>query len=168
MSKKALLLNTTYEVLSFISEKKVFKLVFKDKAEILSMWEDYMVWGSGKMNFPSVLRLKNYVKINQTHANFSRRVLIKRDKSTCQYCDKKLFGSQITIDHIVPKSRGGATSFTNCVVCCQSCNSKKANNTPEQVNMSLLRKPTHPSYNSSFFVNDYYEQWHNDWDVYLV
>ena len=169
MSKKDLLLNATYEVLSFISEKKVFKLIFKDKAEIISNWEDCIVWGSGQMNFPSVLRLKNYVKINVSSANFSRNVLIKRDRSTCQYCDKKLAGAQITVDHIIPKSLGGITSFTNCVICCQSCNSKKANNTPEQAKMTLLRKPTHPSYNSNFFIRDnHHEHWHNDWDTYLT
>jgi hypothetical protein len=168
MSKKALLLNATYEVLSFIPEKKVFKLIFKDKAEILSTWEDYIVWGSGQMNLPSILRLKKYVQINYTNTNFSRKVLIKRDKSVCQYCDKKLVGSQITVDHIIPKSHGGLTSFTNCVICCQTCNSKKANNTPEKAGMALLKKPTHPSYSSTYFISDYYDQWHSDWDTYLI
>jgi hypothetical protein len=168
MSKKTLLLNATYEVLSFIPAKKVLKLIFKDKAEILSTWEECIAWGSGKINFPSVLRLKNYVKINQTNVNFSRKVLIKRDKSTCQYCNKKLVGSQITVDHVIPKSHGGATSFNNCVICCLTCNSKKANNTPEQANMKLLKKPTHPSYNSAYFIYDYTDHWHNDWDNFIV
>lgn len=168
MSKKTLLLNSTYEVLSFISEKKVFKLIFKDKAEIISNWEDAIFWGSGYMKHPSILKLKNYVKITATNTNFSRRVLIKRDKSICQYCDKKLVGEQITIDHIIPKCQGGGTSFTNCVVCCKKCNSVKADRTPEQANMTLLKKPTHPSYSNKLFLQDYQEIWHQDWSDYLI
>jgi len=168
MSKKALLLNTTYEVLSFIPERKVLKLIFKDKAEIISTWEDYLFWGSGKIKYPSILRLKNHVKINYINTNFSRKVLIKRDRSTCQYCDKKLVGSQITIDHIIPKAKGGGTSFTNCVICCQLCNSKKGDRTLEQANMSLLRKPMHPSFTTNYFITDYQEAWHSDWNDFIV
>jgi len=168
MSKKALLLNATYEVLSFIPEKKVLKLIFKEKAEIISTWGDYIVWGSGKIKFPSILKLKNYVKINHINTNFSRKMLIKRDKNICQYCNKKLFGAQITVDHVLPKSQGGTTSFTNCVISCQNCNSKKANNTPEQANMVLLKKPTHPSYSSTYFIHDYQDQWHSDWDSFII
>lgn len=168
MSKKALLLNSSYEVLSFIPERKVLKLIFKDKVEVISTWEDDCCWISGKIRYPSILRLKNHVKIKYSNTNFSRKVLIKRDKNTCQYCEKKLIGSQITVDHILPKSQGGGTSFTNCVVCCQLCNGKKADRTPEQAGMYLLRKPTHPSFTTSYFVYDQQECWHVDWDNFLV
>ena len=72
MSKKTLLLNASYEVLSFIPERKVFKLLFKDKVEVISAWDDIITWGSGKVKHPSILRLKTHVKRNYFNSNFSR------------------------------------------------------------------------------------------------
>lgn len=167
MSKKTLLLNASYEVLSFIPERKVFKLLFKDKVEVISAWEDYIIWGSGKVKHPSILRLKNHVKRNYFNSNFSRKALVKRDRSSCQYCGKKLTASQITIDHVLPRAQGGITSFTNCVVSCQICNNKKADKTPEQANMLLLKRPTHPSFSAHAYVADPQEHWHDDWDNFL-
>lgn len=166
--KKTLLLNTSYEVLAFITYKKAFKLLYKEKAEILNNWTDLINWGPIQINHPSILRLKNHVKRNFSHSNFSRRVLVKRDKSTCQYCGVKLTASQITIDHVVPKSHGGATSFTNCVVSCHPCNNKKADKTPEQVGMVLLKKPTHPSFTSVHYNVDDIQEWCDDWDTFLI
>ena len=145
-SKKTLLLNASYEVLSFITEKKAFKLLIKEKVEVVSSWNDLVNWGDGKIKHPATLRLKKHVRRNYFNSNFSRKALVKRDRSTCQYCGKKLTASMITIDHVLPRAQGGVTSFVNCVVCCQLCNNKKADKTPEQAGMKLLRKPTHPSF----------------------
>jgi hypothetical protein len=167
MSKKTLLLNASYEVLCFIPERKVCKLIIKDKVEVISDWDDYIIWGKGKVRHPSILRLKTHIRRNFFNSNFSRKALIKRDKSTCQYCSKKLPASQITIDHVLPRAQGGITSFTNCVVCCHTCNNKKADKTPEQANMVLLKKPTHPSFATHNYVSDPQEYWHHDWDDFL-
>lgn len=167
MSKKTLLLNSSYEVLSFIPERKVFKLLVKDKVEVVSTWDDEIVCGTGNFKHPSILRLKTHVKRNYLNSNFSRKALVKRDKSTCQYCDKKLTASQVTIDHVLPRAQGGVTSFTNCVVCCQICNNKKADKTPEQANMKLAKKPTHPSFSVNCYVSDPQEYWHDSWDDFL-
>ena len=165
--KKTLLLSATYEALSFINERRVYKFLFKDKVEIISTWEDTIDWGNSKLNLPSVLRLKNQIKRNYIIVNFSRKSLIKRDKSTCQYCNRLLTASQITIDHIIPKSHGGGTNFTNCVICCESCNFRKANHTPEQVGMKLIRKPTHPSFAIFYHTLPSKDYWHRDWDTFL-
>ncbi len=167
MSRKTLLLNAGYEVLSFIPERKMFKLLFKDKVEVVSSWDDVVTWGNGKIKHPSILRLKKYVKRNFFNSNFSRKALVKRDRSICQFCGRKLTASQITIDHVLPRAQGGITSFINCVVSCQDCNNRKADKTPEQASMKLLRKPTHPSFSAHYFVADPQEYWHNDWDDYL-
>lgn len=167
MSKKTLLLNSSFEVLSFIPERKVFKLLFKDKVEVISSWDDIITWGNGKVKHPSILRLKKYVKRNFFNSNFSRKALVKRDRSICQFCGRKLTASQITIDHVLPRAQGGITSFINCVVCCQDCNNRKADKTSEQASMKLLRKPTHPSFSAHYFVADPQEYWHSDWDDYL-
>lgn len=168
MFKKTLLLSATYEVLSFISERKVFKLLSKeDKVEILSSWDEVVVWGSGRIKHPAILRLKHHIRRNFFNSNFSRSALVKRDRSCCQYCGKKLPAAQITLDHILPRAQGGITSFTNCVVACQTCNNKKGDRTPEQAGMVLLRKPTHPSFSNHQNL-DGREAWHREWDYYLT
>jgi 5-methylcytosine-specific restriction endonuclease McrA len=168
MSRKTLLLNASYEVLSFIPERKALKLLFKDKVEVVSSWTNTEIrWDNGKIKHPSILRLKNHVRRNYYNSNFSRKALVKRDKNTCQYCGLKLSASQITIDHVLPRAQGGITSFTNCVVSCQVCNNIKADRTPEQANMVLLKKPTHPSFSAANYVADPQEYWHVDWDDFL-
>jgi uncharacterized protein with PIN domain len=167
MSKKTLLLSASYEVLSFISERKVFKLICKDKVDVLSTWEDYIYWGSGKMQMPATLRLRKNINKYFYHNNFSRKVLVRRDKSRCQYCGTKLSAAQITIDHVIPKSQGGKTSFVNCVTSCQPCNWKKANRTPEQANMPILNVPLHPTFIGPSHESNECDSWHEDWDQYI-
>lgn len=167
MSKETLLLNNTWEVLSFISHRKVLKLLVKDKVEVVSTWDDEIVWVNGKLKYPSILRLKKYVKRNFIKSDFNRRALLNRDLHCCQYCGVKLTQSQITIDHILPKAQKGTTSFTNCVVCCQLCNGKKADRTPEQAEMVLLKKPIRPSFFSyNYFVNPK-EHWFPGWSDFI-
>lgn len=168
MSKKTLLLNASYEVLSFVTDRKVFKLLVKDKVEVISSWDDDINWFNGTIKYPSILRLKNHVKRNYFNTNFSRKTLIKRDRSICQYCSKKLSASQITVDHVLPRAQGGVTSFTNCVVSCQICNNKKADKTPEQAKMVLLKRPTHPSFSMNHHITDSQELWHQDWNDFLI
>jgi len=141
MAKKTLLLNASYEILSFIAERKALKLIVKNKVEIISTWDDVINFGYGSMKLPAILRLKNHVRRNYYNSNFSKRALIKRDRSMCQYCAKTLSSSQITIDHVTPRSQGGVTSYVNCVVCCYGCNNKKANRTPDQAMMVLMKTP---------------------------
>lgn len=166
MSKKVLLINSTYEIISFINEKKAIKLLCKeDKVEVISSWDEFIY---SKVKLPAILRLKNHVKRNFFNANFSRKALIKRDKSICQFCKRKLSASQITIDHVLPRAQGGVTSFTNCVVSCQVCNNLKADRTPEQANMKLLKKPVHPSFSSTNHCStEQQEYWHQDWNDFL-
>jgi 5-methylcytosine-specific restriction endonuclease McrA len=165
---KTLLLDSSYQVLSFISEKKVMKLIVKDKVEIVEEWQNsFITWSSGKIKHPSVVRLKKHVRRNYFNSNFSRKALIKRDRSVCQYCCRKLTASQITIDHVLPRAQGGITSFTNTVVACTPCNNLKADKTPEQANMKLLRKPTHPSFSMHHYASDQQENWNFAWDDYL-
>lgn len=167
MSKKILLLDTNYQVQNFIELKKALKHIFKDKVEVVSTWDEYIHFGSGKIKYPSILRLKSPIKRNYFNANFSRTAVVKRDKSTCQYCAKKLSASNVTIDHVLPRAQGGGTTFINCVVACQACNNKKAANTPEQCGMVLMKRPVHPVFTSIRHTADVNEFWHKDWDDFL-
>jgi hypothetical protein len=165
--KKTLILSANYEVLNFVAEKKALKFVFSDKAEIISNWDDEINWSSGRIKHPSILKLKKSFKRSFYNANFTRKDVVRRDDGTCQYCAKKLTPSQITIDHIIPRSLGGINSYTNCVVSCQECNSKKGNNTLEQSGMKLLKRPAHPSFTNSHIIPENEEHWHSDWDNFV-
>lgn len=167
MSKKTLLLDMNYQVQAFIPLKKALKHIYKDKVEIISSWSDDIYFSSGKMKHPAVIKLKYPIKRNYMKVSFSRFALVKRDESTCQYCNKKLNNSSITIDHVIPRSHGGPTSFTNCVVSCQICNGKKGNKTLEQVNMVLIKKPVNPSFMYLKHGIDVSEQWHDDWAQFI-
>lgn len=167
MAKKTLLLDTNYQVQQFIDLRKAIKHLFKDKVEVVSNWDDFISYGSGRIMHPSILRLKNPIKRNYYNSNFSRKAVVKRDKSSCQYCGKVLNAASVTIDHVLPRAQGGTTTFINCVVACQSCNNKKAAQTPEQAGMVLLKKPRHPAFTSLKYAVDNYEYWHKDWDDFL-
>lgn len=165
--QKTLLLNGTYEVLSFISFKRTLKLIAKDKVEILSTWDDFICSADKKIKYPAILKLKKIIKKNVTTISFSRGAVVQRDKSLCQYCCKKLFLSEITIDHVIPKARGGSSSFTNCVVSCLPCNTKKGDKSLEEVGMKLINKPVHPSLSKDYQLYNIPNFWHSDWDLFV-
>lgn len=168
IAKKTLLLNANYQLLTFVNERKSLKLLMKEKVEVIEFWSDVIAWGSGETYFPAIVRLKKLVKRNFFSSNFNRRSIVKRDESTCQYCNLKLSPSQITIDHVIPRAQGGINSFLNCVVACKECNNKKDSRTPEQAGMVLLRVPTHPSFSEHYSISDQQEHWFEGWNDYLV
>jgi 5-methylcytosine-specific restriction endonuclease McrA len=101
---------------------------------------------SGNIYFriPEIIKLSEYDKIPAPKVHFSRRNLFKRDNMTCQYCGCKPGSSELTVDHVLPRSQGGTSTFENCVLSCIKCNTRKANRTPEQAGMKLLSKPKKP------------------------
>lgn len=103
------------------------------------------------------------LQISNSHTYIANGICVHN----CQYCNTKLTASEITIDHVLPRAQGGKTTFLNCVVCCHFCNNKKADNTPEEAKMTLLKKPTHPSFAGHYNVADPQKYWHDDWDDFL-
>jgi len=93
---------------------------------------------------PEVILLTRYDKMPQPKLHFSRRTLYKRDNMTCQYCGCRPGSAELTIEHVIPRSQGGATSWENCVLACVECNSRKADRTPKQAGMKLLSQPKKP------------------------
>lgn len=166
MANQVLLLNSTNEVLSFISEKKAIRLVYKSKVDTVSVWENIKLsFANGFMFLPAILRMKYYIRKIYKQLVFSRKAILRRDKFACGYCGNKLSSGHATIDHIVPKSLGGTSSFTNCVAACFKCNSKKGNQTPEQAEMILKIKPIQPAGYIYHIADD--DSWHSDWDGFL-
>ncbi len=99
-----------------------------------------------RLRVPEVVCLARYDRLPSSAVTFSRRNVAKRDHHTCQYCGAQPGSEQITIDHVVPRSRGGVSSWTNCVAACESCNARKADRTPEQAGMYLRRCPARPEW----------------------
>lgn len=111
---------------------------------------------------PSVIRLNRYVNAPYKGVNLTRQNIFKRDNNECQYCGTR---RDLTLDHVIPSSRGGQHSWINLVTACKRCNAKKGDQTPEQAEMRLKRKPYKPSY--ALFLRDVSGYSHNEWDEFL-
>ena len=96
---------------------------------------------------PDVILLSKYDRIPVLCIPFSRRNLFKRDQSRCQYCGRRQPSESLTIDHVIPRSQGGSTGWSNCVLACAVCNRKKGSRTPDQAGMRLLVRPGRPDWN---------------------
>jgi 5-methylcytosine-specific restriction endonuclease McrA len=163
---KALLLNNTYEVISLISDRKALKLVYKGKVDIISEWKEVVVGLINKViKLPAILKLKYYIKKNFSRLAFSRKMLFKRDNYQCLYCGKQLRPNQATVDHILPKCKGGISSFDNCATSCYPCNAKKGKRTLEQAQMSLITEPRTPA-KYLYYLSEG-DRWHPEWSNYF-
>lgn len=142
MSASVLVLNQDYQPLSICSMQRSMKLLFLDKAELLHSDYDKVIRTTRRSYaYPSVIRLRKYVRVPYTRIVLSRHNIMRRDRYVCQYCGRK---SNLTIDHINPKSRGGQDTWENLVTACEHCNVKKGNRTPKEAGMVLRSKPYRP------------------------
>ena len=124
-----LVLNSSYEPLNFTSWKRAIILLFKQKAKLISQ---------------KVIRLVNFVKIpfqTQQLIHPTKQNIIKRDNRECQYCGTK---SHLTVDHVIPRSKGGQNTWENLVACCETCNVKKGNQDLDKIDMKLRSTPKKP------------------------
>ena len=144
MERPVLLLNSSEEVLRVIDWRRAIRLFFQDKVVVpYTKTNTYNIESTqGNFRLPRVLRLVEYVHTPFKGSNPSRRNVFNRDRWTCQYCGSK---SELTLDHVHPRSRGGDSSWTNLVAACKSCNGKKSNHTPKECGMPLIKKPFKPT-----------------------
>lgn len=172
----ALVLNADYRPLSYFplslwSWQDSVKAVFCDRVNIVSEYERVVRSPSFEMRLPSVISLKEYIKLAPYPA-FTRFNVFLRDKFACQYCGSP---QDLTFDHLVPRSRGGITRWDNVVTACAPCNSRKGGRLPEDVGMRIRNAPCRPTVyelqanGRSFPPNYLHESW-NDylyWDAEL-
>jgi len=144
-SARVLILNASFEPLHVCSVKRAIQLLMTDVAIRVEDANAVLRTPSRAVPVPSVIRLARYVRrpLRQKVA-FNRRNLFRRDDHRCQYCGKR--GSDLTLDHVIPRSKGGPTSWENVVACCRACNARKRDRTPEQANMTLDRPPKAPRF----------------------
>lgn len=99
-----------------------------------------------RIRVPEVITLTEFDRLPSAAVTFSRRNVFKRDRFTCQYCNKQPGSDELTIDHVVPRAQGGESTWTNCVLACWECNARKADRTPKQAKMRLLKEPARPAW----------------------
>lgn len=145
----ALVLNADYRPLSYFplslwSWQEAVKAVFLDRVNIVSEYSRVIRSPSFEMKAPSVIALKEYIP-PKTRPAFTRFNVFLRDRWTCQYCATKHKTRDLTFDHVIPRSRGGATTWENIVAACQSCNTLKGNLLLRECDMRLVRRPFQPT-----------------------
>lgn len=117
-----------------------------DKIEIISTYPDRLIHHGLELQMPAVARFLHNVKQRKHGVKFSRTSVYIRDKGMCQFCGQPVPRADLTYDHVVPRARGGRTTWNNVVVCCFACNQRKAGRTPEQAGMHLRSEPQRPRY----------------------
>ncbi|HEY6563721.1 MAG TPA: HNH endonuclease [Pirellulaceae bacterium] len=173
LAASVLVLNRAYLAVHVVNVRRAFCLIYRDLAEVIDCegdqfanydFESWLMLSdlrSGhclehadwvrSVNFrvqvPRVIRLLGYDRMPNHTLRFNRRNLFARDGHRCQYCGQHGPLSQLSIDHVVPRSQGGRTNWENVVCCCMKCNTKKGGRTPQQARMDLLRKPSKPRFN---------------------
>ena len=140
-----LVLNATYEALNVTSLQRAVKLVFAGKAEVLHHHERLLRAATFEMRMPSIIRMLYYIRRPRQQVALTKKNVLLRDDYRCQYCRAKGDGP-MTVDHVIPKSIGGPSTWENLVCACLTCNNRKNNRTPQDANMHLARKPRTPKY----------------------
>jgi 5-methylcytosine-specific restriction endonuclease McrA len=161
---KVLVLNASFEPLNLTSWRRAVVLLLKGKAEQLEHNGKYIY-----SNFPSpsVIRLRQYVRVPYKEIPLTRRNILERDRNTCQYCNHR--GDQLTLDHVIPRSRGGGDTWENLVAACVRCNVKKGNRTPKEASMILLTQPRRPHSSLHFEIIKYTQDERNqEWKKYVI
>ncbi len=146
MSKQVLVLNAGYEPLSLVSVRRAVVLLLREKAEMLEATQQMLVGANCAMPVPLVIRLVHYVRLPHRRVPPTRAAILLRDAYTCQYCGATPGRDDLTMDHVLPRSRGGYHDWTNLTTACKRCNQIKGSCTPEEVGMHLNRRPFEPTY----------------------
>lgn len=142
---RVLILNASFEPLHVCSVRRAVNLLLHDVVERVEDAGHVLRTPSTDFPVPSVVRLKRYVRRpHRQRVAFNRRNVFRRDDQRCQYCGERVH--DLTLDHVVPRSRGGPTSWENVVACCRPCNARKRDRTPEEARMALRRLPVAPAF----------------------
>jgi 5-methylcytosine-specific restriction endonuclease McrA len=148
---KVLVLNNDFTPISITDFSRGFKLVYKGKAEIVEHFEDSPVVTDKKIyKRPSVIRLLKYVVLPFKKMKPTRENIFRRDGMRCLYCNSE---KNLTLDHVIPKSRGGGNTWENLATCCSRCNVTKDSKTPEEAGMAMRHKPFKPGY--GYFIRNF-------------
>ena len=151
-----LVLNQNYEPLNVCRARRALVLVYEGKAEMLEDGTGFAHSANDSFPVPSVIRLFYLIKRPRPTRKLTRLEVFYRDRFTCQYCGKE--SRPLTLDHVIPRHRGGQHTWENVVSACAHCNRRKAGKTPEQAGMKLIHQPTYPRGNIFFYIPPHHIQ----------
>ena len=172
LERPTLVLNRNWQPVNVATVARSLVMLWNDSARVVDpgdyqtfTWADWsrMAPADGepciravrqRFRVPEVVTLTGYDRLPAAAVTFSRRNIFKRDHFTCQYCGVQPGGEELTIDHVLPRSQGGTSTWTNCVLACVSCNKRKADRTPQQARMKLRKPPVRPSWNPLYAVHN--------------
>ena len=162
---QVLVLNASYEPLNITTWRRAMVMMIKGKAE--SLEQDTSREIRQGTHLPTVIRLRQYVHVPFRQLPLTRRNLFQRDHQTCQYCGSR--DQPLSIDHVVPRSRGGSDTWENVTTACLSCNVRKGNRTPKEASMPLHRAPHRPLSSFSFEASRHIHSGrHSEWSKYVI
>ncbi|MCW5976628.1 MAG: HNH endonuclease [Bryobacteraceae bacterium] len=141
LHQPVLVLNASYEPINVCAARRALVLVLKGVASTLEQSQRFVASERARLPLPSVIRLLEYRRIPHQSRALTRKNILLRDRYTCQYCLKSVPAGELTMDHVLPRSRGGASSWENLVACCIPCNNHKGSRTPDEAGMRLARLP---------------------------
>lgn len=188
LDSSVLVLNRFYMAVRVVTVKRAMTLLYRDCSEVITLendqytsydfasWqevsqlaslekqpgEDYLQAVGFELLAPRIIRLTRFDRLPVQTVRFNRKNVFARDGHVCQYCGQEKPTSQLSLDHVVPRSHGGQTTWENIVCCCLRCNSRKGGRTPQQARMHLLTTPTKPRFNPLLtqpIVDPRYECW---------
>lgn len=164
LQRPTLVLNRNWQPVNIATVARAMIMLWNESARVVDPvdyqlydWEDWSLLAPEegqpfvqavrqRFRVPEVVTLTEFDKLPSAAVTFSRRNVFKRDHYTCQYCNTQPGGDELTIDHVVPRAQGGESSWTNCVLACLECNSRKADRTPQQAKMALRKEPARPTW----------------------
>jgi len=163
MNSRVLVLNQDFSPLQVCSVQRGFLLVYLNKSEMIRPANGYKLHSiTRSFPMPSVIRLHRYVHAPYKGVTLTRQNIFKRDNSECQYCGTR---KDLTLDHVIPSSKGGQHTWINLVTACKRCNAKKGDFAPVEAGMALRKRPLKPTY--ALFLKELSGHHGNEWDEFL-
>lgn len=175
LNQQVLVLNRLWQAVNVCSVRRALTLLFEQHAEVVDgngsgdfKTYDFRQWRyfsesshpgetvgtiSFRIRVPRVIRLMVFDRLPKKEVKFTRHNIFERDKNTCQYCGKVFDRKDLNLDHVIPRDRGGPTTWENIVCSCIPCNTRKANRTPAEAGLRLVRKPKRPKWRPFIQVN---------------
>jgi 5-methylcytosine-specific restriction endonuclease McrA len=175
LNSSVLVLNRLWQAVNLCSAKRAFTLLYQGQAQVVhaadagayqtlnfDQWQeashgypglDIVHTVSLKIRVPKVILLLMFDRLPSKEVKFTRHNIFERDAYTCQYCNQRFETSRLNLDHVVPRERGGQTTWENIVCSCIPCNSRKGNRTPTEAHMKLLKKPKRPKWRPFLHVS---------------
>ena len=167
MQTPVLVLNASYEPINICAARRAIVLVLKGLAMPEEENGHCLHAARVAMRVPSVIRLLEYRRIPHQTRALSRKNILLRDRNTCQYCGQIMASGELTLDHVIPRSRGGASTWENLVACCHPCNRKKGNHMLVEISMKLLKEPRPFTLHTSRHIMRMIGRSDNKWRKYL-